>query len=117
MARAMVTQYGMSDEFGMVQLESGQSKYMGGGTNSMASQRKASEIDDEVEGIIKSAHEKAKKILEDNIDKLHEISKFLIQEETITGEQFMKILDLQDTGNSEEVHANSEIEKDHIEIE
>lgn len=116
MARAMVTQYGMSDEFGMVQLESGQSKYMGGGTNSMASQRKASEIDDEVEGIIKSAHEKAKKILEDNIDKLHEISKFLIQEETITGEQFMNILDLQDTGNSEEVHANSEIEKDNIVI-
>lgn len=107
MARAMVTQYGMSDEFGMVQLEAGQSKYMGGGTNSLASQRKASEIDDEVEGIIKSAHQKAKTILEENIDKLHEISKFLIQEETITGEKFMEILDLKE--EAEEVSQTDEV--------
>lgn len=96
MARAMVTQYGMTDEFGMVQLETPASQYMGGGTSTIASQRKASEIDDKVEEIIKSAHLKAKNILEENIDKLHEISKFLIERETITGEEFMEILALEE---------------------
>ncbi|WP_100065284.1 ATP-dependent zinc metalloprotease FtsH [Miniphocaeibacter massiliensis] len=94
LARAMITQYGMTKEFGMVAWESQQARYLDSGTSSVASQNKASQIDDMVEQIIKDAQEKAREILSENIEKLHEISEFLIEKETITGDEFMEILDL-----------------------
>lgn len=92
LAKAMVTRYGMTDEFGMVALETGGSQYLGGDSTLTASQQKAGQIDDKVESIIKEAHEKATKILSENMEKLHEISKYLIEKENITGEEFMDIL-------------------------
>lgn len=92
LAKAMVTKYGMTDEFGMVALETGGSQYLGGDSTLTASPQKAGQIDDKVESIIKKAHEKATKILTENMEKLHEISKYLIQKENITGEEFMDIL-------------------------
>lgn len=96
LARAMITQYGMTDEFGMVAWDTQQSMYLDSGTTSSASPSKLSQIDNMVEKIIKDAQAHAKKILNDNIDKLHEISKYLLDKETITGEEFMEILDLED---------------------
>lgn len=93
-ARAMVAQYGMTDEFDMVKLEEQNSRYLGGGSSVIVSDSKARQIDDKVEAIIMAAHKKAKKILEDNIDKLHEISEYLLEKETITGKEFMDILGL-----------------------
>lgn len=100
-ARAMVTQYGMTDEFDMMSMETTNSKYLGGSNTLSASEQKAGQIDNKVESIIKAAHEKAKNILTENIDKLHEISKYLIEKETITGEEFMEILDMKDEKNTE----------------
>ncbi len=114
LARAMITQYGMSDEFGMVAFETQQARYLDGGTSSSASPEKAGEVDNLVEKTIKGAQEKAREILTANIDKLHEISKFLIEKETITGEEFMAILDLKDenevsSNNDEEGKNESEL--------
>ncbi len=91
-ARAMVTRYGMSEEFDMMALETVNNQYLGGDSSLACSQEASAKIDKEVLNIIKSAHEKARKILEDNIDKLHELSGFLLEKETITGEEFMEIL-------------------------
>ena len=110
LARAMITQYGMTDEFGMVALDARQSRYLDGGVSSNASPEKAAEIDNMIEKIIKDAQTKARIILTENMDKLHEISKFLIEKENITGEEFMKILDLESRENK--VYNNDELEKD-----
>ncbi len=92
LARAMITQYGMSDEFGMVAMEVVQNQYLGGDTSLACSQSTEAEIDAEVRKIIKEQYKVAKDILSDNVAKLHEIAKYLYEHETITGEEFMKIL-------------------------
>ena len=92
MARAMITRYGMSDTFDMMQIETQTNKYLGGDTSMNVSAGMAEQVDREVLDIIKKAHEKAAALLSENIDKLHELSRFLLVEETITGEEFMKIV-------------------------
>ena len=93
LARSMVTKYGMSDEFGMMGLsqQSG-GKYLDGGEQMNCSQATAEKVDKEVRAIINAAQEKARQLLRDNMDSLHELSAFLMKEETITGKQFMEIL-------------------------
>ncbi|HRR77940.1 MAG: ATP-dependent zinc metalloprotease FtsH [Ruminococcus sp.] len=92
LARAMVTRYGMSSKFDMIALETVNNQYLGGDTSLACSSETAAQIDEEVNGIIRSAHSKAMQILTDNIEKLHELAHFLLEKETITGEEFMTIL-------------------------
>ena len=92
MARSMITQYGMSDQFGMVALETVNNQYLGGDTSLVCSPATSEAIDKEVMAIIKAAEEKAYNILKENQEKLNELSAFLLEKETITGEEFMKIL-------------------------
>ena len=93
MARAMITRYGMSDTFDMMQIETQTNKYLGGDTSMNVSAGMAEQVDREVLDIIKLAHEKAIAILDENREKLHELSNHLLIEETITGAEFMKILE------------------------
>lgn len=93
LARAMITSYGMSDKFDMVALETVNNQYLGGDTSLACSPETATLIDDEVKNIIKSAHEKAIRILSENSNKLHELAHYLLEKETITGEEFMAILE------------------------
>lgn len=93
MARAMVTRYGMSDDFDMVALESVNNRYLGGDTSLICSAQTQTQIDKLVVTIVKKEHEKARKILTDNREKLDELAKFLYERETITGEEFMNILE------------------------
>lgn len=92
LARAMITRYGMSDEFDMVAMETVTNQYLGGDTSLACSAETQAKIDKKVSDLIRTEHEKAKKILNDNMEKLEEISKYLYEKETITGEEFMKIL-------------------------
>ena len=92
LARAMITRYGMSDEFGMVALETVNNQYLGGDASLACSAQMQAKIDDRVIALVKQQHEKATKILEDNRQKLDELAKYLYEQETITGEEFMKIL-------------------------
>jgi len=92
MARSMIAIYGMSDEFGMTALESIQNRYLDGTRVSHCSDETQTKLDNAVVALMKAAYETAKTILEENIDALHEISEFLISKETITGDEFMKIL-------------------------
>lgn len=92
LARAMVTRYGMSEEFDMMALESVNNPYLGGDASLACSSGTSNKIDDEVLKIIKIAHEKAVNILKENEDKLHELAAYLLEKETITGEEFMEIL-------------------------
>ena len=92
LARAMITRFGMSDEFGMVALETVQNQYLGGDTSLACSEQTAGRIDQMVINVVQGAHDRAKKILGDNMPKLHEIAKFLYERETITGDEFMEIL-------------------------
>ena len=92
LARGMLTRFGMSDEFDMVAMENVQNQYLGGDTSLSCSFETQTLIDKKVVELVKQQHEKAYKILEDNIGKLHELAKFLYENETITGEEFMKIL-------------------------
>ena len=91
LARNMITQYGMSDKFGMAGLESIQNKYLDGRSVSNCSEETKTEIDKEIISVLKECHEKAMKLLMENRDALNEISEFLISEETISGKQFMDI--------------------------
>jgi cell division protease FtsH len=91
-ARAMVTRLGMSKAFDMMALETVTNQYLGGDSSLACSSDTAAKIDGEVLSIIKNAHEKATKILKDNMDKLHELSEHLLEKETISGDEFMKIL-------------------------
>lgn len=95
-ARAMVTRYGMSDEFGMMALETVDNPYLGGDASLIVSAETAAKVDKVVMEIINAAHTKAKKILEDNIDVLHTAAKYLLEKETISGEEFMDILEGKD---------------------
>ena len=92
LARAMVTRFGMSKDFDMMALETVNNQYLGGDTSLACSPEMAGKVDEEVLSIIKDAHEKAINILKENIDKLHELAHFLLEKETITGEEFMNIL-------------------------
>ena len=92
LARAMVTRYGMSDEFDMVALETVRGAYLGGDSSLACSETTAAEIDRVVTRIVKEQHQKAYDLLKNNKKKLDEISKFLYEKETITGEEFMEIL-------------------------
>ena len=91
-ARAMITRYGMNEEFDMVAMESVSNQYLGGDSSLTCSMETQTLIDQKVVQLVKEQHQKAKKILEDNVMKLHEIAKFLYEHETITGEEFMEIL-------------------------
>ena len=92
LARAMITRLGMSDEFGMTALETVNNQYLGGDTSLACSNETATKIDEATIALIKKAHNEAYQILEDNKMKLHELAKFLYERETITGEEFMYIL-------------------------
>ena len=92
LARSMVTRYGMSDQFGMVALEQVTNPYLGGDTMLSCSSETAAEVDRAVMGLINKAHERAISILKDNMDKVHELARHLLAKETITGEEFMQIL-------------------------
>ena len=92
LARAMITRYGMSDEFDMVALETVSKQYLGGDASLACSADTQKEIDRQVTELVKKQHQKAKKLLLDNRDKLDELSNYLYEKETITGEEFMEIL-------------------------
>lgn len=92
LARAMVTRYGMSSGFDMIALETVSNQYLGGDASIACSSETAAKIDAEVNNIVKTAHEKAISILSENINMLHELAHFLLEKETITGEEFMAIL-------------------------
>ncbi|MBQ8825261.1 MAG: ATP-dependent zinc metalloprotease FtsH [Ruminococcus sp.] len=92
MARAMISRYGMSEEFGMIALETSNSQYLGGDSSLTCSFETQSKIDQKAVSIIQTQYERAKDLLKANISKLHEIAKYLYDNETITGEEFMQIL-------------------------
>ncbi len=92
LARAMITRYGMSEDFDMVAMEMVQNQYLGGDSSLTCSPETQKEIDRKVVEVVRAQHKKARKILEDNRDKLDELAKFLYEKETITGEEFMEIL-------------------------
>ena len=92
LARAMITRYGMSDEFGMVAMETVTNQYLGGDSTLACSPETQARIDKAVSDLIKKQHEKATKLLQDNRHKLDELAQYLYEKETITGEQFMNIL-------------------------
>lgn len=92
LARAMITRFGMSDEFDMVALETVQNQYLGGDTSLMCSGDTAAVVDKKVVEVVREQHGKARKIIQENIGKLHELAKHLYDQETITGEEFMSIL-------------------------
>ena len=92
LARAMIARYGMSKDFDMVALETVSNQYLGGDTSLACSAETAAAIDRQVISLVKEQHAKALQILQDNQEKLHELSKYLYEKETITGEEFMRIL-------------------------
>lgn len=93
LARAMITRYGMSDEFGMVAMENVTNQYLGGDTTLACSPETQARIDKAVSNLIKTQHEKARRLLEEHRKKLDDLAKYLYEKETITGEQFMEILE------------------------
>ena len=93
LARAMVTRFGMTEEFDMTAMETVNSQYLGGDTSLACSNETAALIDRKVSAIVKEQHEKARKLLAEHLSKLHETAKFLYEKETITGEEFMEILE------------------------
>ena len=108
-ARAMITQYGMSERFGLIGLESVQSRYLDGRAVMNCGEATAAEIDAEVMEMLKAAYEEAKRLLRENREALDKISEFLIEKETITGKEFMKILrKVQGIEESEELETKKE---------
>ena len=110
MARAMVARLGMSEEFDMMALETINNQYLGGDASLTCSAETSTKIDGEVLAIIKAAHAKARDILETNKDKLHELSAFLLEKETITGVEFMEILNRKPADEKEEIAAAVTVE-------
>ena len=92
LARAMITRYGMSDDFDMVAMEAVSNQYLGGDSSLTCSFETQTRIDQKVVELVRKQHQKAYKILEENVGKLHELAKYLYEQETITGEEFMRIL-------------------------
>lgn len=115
-ARAMVTRFGMSEQFGMVALETVSNQYLGGDASLACSEHTAMRIDEEVIDTVRQAHDKACQILKENEEKLHELAAYLLEKETITGEEFMEILKKE---NLETAGADAEekVERDHTEIQ
>lgn len=115
-ARAMVTRFGMSEQFGMVALETVSNQYLGGDASLACSEHTAMRIDEEVIDTVRQAHDKACQILKENEEKLHELAAYLLEKETITGEEFMEILKKE---NLETAGADTEekVERDHTEIQ
>lgn len=103
LARAMLTQFGMSDEFDMVAMETVQNQYLGGDASLTCSPETQTKIDSKVVEIVREAHTKALQILKENETKLHELARYLYENETITGEEFMQILQRQDIDSKEPV--------------
>lgn len=101
-ARAMITRYGMSEEFGMVALETVSNQYLGGDSSLACSNETAANIDKAVIAMVKEAHDKAVGILQENMEKLDEIATYLLEKETITGEEFMTILNKEKDSEKEE---------------
>ena len=93
LARAMITRYGMSEECDMVSMETVSNKYLGGDVSSTCSAETQAKIDKKVVEVVKTQHEKARKIIEDNREKLDELAEHLYETETITGKEFMEILE------------------------
>ena len=100
-ARAMVTRFGMSEQFGMVALETVSNQYLGGDASLACSEHTAMRIDEEVIETVRQAHDKACQILKENEEKLHELAAYLLEKETITGEEFMEILKQENRENSD----------------
>ena len=96
LARSMVTRLGMSESFDMTALETVNNQYLGGDASMVCSAETAARVDEEVVSIIRTAHEKALGILRENEEQLHELAKFLLEKETITGDEFMAILNRAD---------------------
>ena len=92
LARAMITRYGMSESFDMVALETVNNQYLGGDTSLSCSAQTQAEVDRQVMALVKRQHEKAAQLLQENRKKLDELAKYLYEKETITGEEFMSIL-------------------------
>ena len=92
LARAMMTQYGMSEDFDMVALETVSNQYLGGDASLACSAELQAKVDYQVIELVKKQHEKAKQILQENREKLDQLAKYLYEKETITGEEFMQIL-------------------------
>ena len=92
LARAMITRYGMSQDFDMVALETVQNQYLGGDASLSCSPQTQAEIDRQVVELVKRQHEKARSILMEHREKLDELARYLYEKETITGEEFMRIL-------------------------
>ena len=105
MARAMVTRYGMSSQFGMVALETVNNQYLGGDTSMVCSPETARLVDEEVVAIVRQQYDKAMQILKDNAAKLNEIAAYLLERETITGEEFMEILNAGKEGTDSSAEA------------
>ena len=101
LARAMVTRYGMNDQFGMVALETVNNQYLGGDTSLACSPETARVVDEEVIKLVKEAYKKAMEILAQNEGKLHEIAAYLLEKETITGDEFMEILNRKEETKTE----------------
>ena len=97
LARAMITRYGMSDEFGMMALETVNGQYLGGDTSLACAAETAAIVDEKAKTLLKKEYEKAMDLLKNNKQKLHELAKYLYEKETITGDEFMQILNAQDT--------------------
>ena len=105
-ARAMVTRYGMSEQFGMVALETVTNQYLGGDASLACSEHTAMRIDEEVIDTVRRAHDRAVQILKANEEKLHELAAYLLEKETITGEEFMEILKKDSAGKQQESQQN-----------
>ena len=93
-ARSMITRFGMNEEFGMVAFETVTNQYLGGDTSLACSESTAAQIDEKVVAAVRKQYDKAEQLLEDNMPKLHELAKYLYEKETITGDEFMEILNL-----------------------
>lgn len=119
LARAMVTRYGMSSQFGMVALETVNNQYLGGDTSMVCSSETARLVDEEVISIVKQQYEKAMQILKDHAAKLNEIAAYLLERETITGEEFMDILNAgKDAAEDTKVQPeHTEAQSEHIEAQ
>ena len=96
LARAMITRYGMSDEFGMMALETVNGQYLGGDTSLACAAETAAIVDEKAKTLLKKEYEKAMDLLKNNKQKLHELAKYLYEKETITGDEFMQILNVQE---------------------
>ena len=93
-ARSMITRFGMNEEFGMVAFETVTNQYLGGDTSLACSESTAAQIDEKVVAAVRKQYDKAEQLLKDNMPKLHELAKYLYEKETITGDEFMEILNL-----------------------